>query len=155
MSKLKGVVLRHYEREITELRANPDMASQYLKAAMESLDDPDDRASGLLALRTVAEAYGGLGAVAAEAGISRKVAVSCAVAKRQPDAEDLAGRPELVGMPVGGTRAPCPRLISNSSGDIFRRSKAADFGKALAFVQSSHHWRDGGIAHRRRMGGAN
>ncbi len=34
--------------------------------------DPDDRAAGLLALRTVAEAYGGLGAVAAEAGISRE-----------------------------------------------------------------------------------
>jgi len=36
-----------------------------IKAAMESLDNPDDRAAGLLALRTVAEAYGGLGAVAA------------------------------------------------------------------------------------------
>jgi hypothetical protein len=35
---------------------------------MESLDNPDDRAAGLLALRTVAEAYAGLGAVAAEAG---------------------------------------------------------------------------------------
>lgn len=40
--------------------------------ALESLDDPKDRAGGLLALRTVAEAYGGLAAVAAEAGISRE-----------------------------------------------------------------------------------
>jgi DNA-binding phage protein len=46
-------------------------AGEYLKAAMESLDNPDERAAGLLALRTVAEAYGGLAAVAAEAGISR------------------------------------------------------------------------------------
>ena len=45
---------------------------EYLKAALESLEDPDDRAAGLLALRTEAEAYGGLGAVAAEAGISRE-----------------------------------------------------------------------------------
>ena len=40
---------------------------------MESLDNPDERTAGLLALRTVAEAYGGLGAAAAEAGISREV----------------------------------------------------------------------------------
>ncbi|MCA8300399.1 transcriptional regulator [Burkholderia seminalis] len=47
-------------------------AVAYLRVAMESLDDPDNRAAGLLALRTVAEAYGGLGAVTAEAGISRE-----------------------------------------------------------------------------------
>lgn len=62
----------HHEREVEELRADRELAVQYLKAAMESLDDPDERGAGLLALRTVAEAYGGLGAVAAEAGISRE-----------------------------------------------------------------------------------
>ena len=71
MSTLKGVV-SHHDREMAELRADRDLAVKYLKAAMESLDDPDDRAGSLLALRTVAEAYGGLGAVAAEAGISRE-----------------------------------------------------------------------------------
>lgn len=54
------------------MRADRDLAVEYLKAAMESLDGPENRAAGLLALRTVAEAYGGLGAVAAEAGISRE-----------------------------------------------------------------------------------
>jgi probable addiction module antidote protein len=62
----------HHEREVAELRADRKLALEYLKAAMEALDDPDDRAAGLLALRTVAESYGGLGAVAAEAGISRE-----------------------------------------------------------------------------------
>ena len=71
MSQLKGVV-SHHEREIAELRADRELAVAYLKAAMESLDDPDERAAGLLALRTVAEAHGGLEAVAAEAGISRE-----------------------------------------------------------------------------------
>lgn len=71
MRKVKGAV-SHHEAEIAELRADPELAVQYLKAAMESLDNPDERAAGLLALRTVAEAYGGLGAVAAEAGISRE-----------------------------------------------------------------------------------
>ena len=36
---------------------------------MESLDNPEERAGGLIGLRTVAEAYGGLEAVAADAGI--------------------------------------------------------------------------------------
>ena len=42
------------------------------KVAMTSLDDPDNRRAGLLARRTVAEAYGGLGQVASEAGISHE-----------------------------------------------------------------------------------
>lgn len=62
----------HHEAEIEELRADRELAVAYLKAAMEELDDPDNRAAGLLALRAVAEAYGGLGAVAAQAGISRE-----------------------------------------------------------------------------------
>ncbi len=71
MRKLKGAV-SHHEREVAELREDRGLAIEYLQAAMESLDDPNDRAAGLLALRTVAEAYGGLGVVAAEAGISRE-----------------------------------------------------------------------------------
>ena len=58
--KLKAAV-SHHKREVEELRADSELAIEYLKAAMESLDDPDDRAAGLIALRTVAEAYGGLG----------------------------------------------------------------------------------------------
>ena len=63
MSKVKAAV-SHHEREISELRADRELAVEYLKAAMEALDNPDDRAGGLLALRAVAEAYGGLAAVA-------------------------------------------------------------------------------------------
>ena len=55
MKKIKGVV-PHHDAEIAELRNDRELAVEYLKAAMESLDDPDDRAAGLLALRTVAEA---------------------------------------------------------------------------------------------------
>ncbi|KWH54615.1 DNA-binding protein [Burkholderia anthina] len=69
MNKLKGAV-SHHDAEVAELGADRELAVAYLRVAMESLDDPDNRAAGLLALRTVAEAYGGLGAVAA--GISRE-----------------------------------------------------------------------------------
>ena len=67
MSRKRAAAVAHHAIEIDELRADRELAVEYLKAAMESLDDPDDRAAGLLALRTVAEAYGGLGAVAREA----------------------------------------------------------------------------------------
>ena len=71
MGKLKNAV-SHHEAEVAELRADRELTCEYLKAAMESLDDPDNRAAGLVALRTVAEAYGGLGAIAVDAGISRE-----------------------------------------------------------------------------------
>jgi len=71
MKKLIGAV-SHHEREIAELSADRELAIEFLKAALEAIDNPDDRAGGLLALRTVAEAYGGLAYVAAEAGISRE-----------------------------------------------------------------------------------
>lgn len=71
MRKLVGAV-SHHEREIEELREDRKFAVEYLKAAFESLENPEDRGGGLLMLRALAEAYGGLGAVAARAGISRE-----------------------------------------------------------------------------------
>ncbi|MGO8933297.1 MAG: DNA-binding protein [Terracidiphilus sp.] len=60
------------EWEIKQLRSNPDLGVEYLKVALECLQDPNDRGASLLMLRAIAEAYGGLGAVAAKAGISRE-----------------------------------------------------------------------------------
>ena len=62
MNKPIGMV-SHHAAEVAELRADRELAVAYLKAAVESLDDPDDRASGLTALGAVAEAYGGLAVV--------------------------------------------------------------------------------------------
>ncbi|MBF0305198.1 MAG: putative addiction module antidote protein [Alphaproteobacteria bacterium] len=94
---LTGVV-SHHEAEVAELRANRELAVEYLKAAMESLDDPDDRAAGLLALRTVAEAYGGLGAVAAEAGISREALYRALSPKGNPTLKTLLAVLKTVGL---------------------------------------------------------
>lgn len=71
MKKLVGVASYH-EWEVEELRRDREFAIEYVNGALESLADPDDRAVGLIMLRAVAEAYGGLGAVAAQAGISRE-----------------------------------------------------------------------------------
>jgi len=62
----------HDERSIEELREDCGYAVALLQLAMESLDNPEERGGALLSMRAVAEAYGGLGAVAAQAGISRE-----------------------------------------------------------------------------------
>jgi probable addiction module antidote protein len=97
MRQPKGVI-SHHESEVAELRADRDLAVEYLKAAMESLDDPENRAAGLLALRTVAEAYGGLGAVAAETGISRESLYRALSPKGNPTLKTLLAVLKTVGM---------------------------------------------------------
>ncbi len=97
MKRLKDVV-SHHEREVAELHADRELAVEYLKAAMAALDDPDDRAGGLLALRTVAEAYGGLGAVAAEAGISRESLYRALSPKGNPTLKTLLAVLKAVGL---------------------------------------------------------
>ncbi len=59
----------HEEETIKELRASHEFAVEYLRAALAELDDPEHRATGLSALRDLAQAYGGLGTIAMEAGI--------------------------------------------------------------------------------------
>jgi probable addiction module antidote protein len=94
---LKGAV-SHHEMEIAELRKDRELAVEYLKAAMESLGDPEERAGGLLALRTVAEAYGGLGAVAEDAGISRESLYRALSPKGNPTLKTLLAVLKAVGM---------------------------------------------------------
>lgn len=97
MKKLKSA-RSHHSQEVAELRADRELAVEYLKAAMESLDDPHDRAAGLIALRTVAEAYGGLGAVAAEAGISREALYRSLSPSGNPTLKTLLAVLKAVGM---------------------------------------------------------
>lgn len=59
MTTPEGAV-SHHEAEIAELRADRELAEEYLKAAMESLHDPDHRAGCLIALRALAQAHGEL-----------------------------------------------------------------------------------------------
>ena len=97
MKHPKGIT-SHHQSEVAELRSDRKLAVEYLKAAMESLDDPENRAAGLLALRTVAEAYGGLAAVAAEAGISRESLYRALSPKGNPTLKTLLAVLKTVGM---------------------------------------------------------
>lgn len=98
MTRKVVAAVSHRMREVAELGADRGLAVEYLKAAMESLDDPEDRAAGLLALRTVAEAYGGLAFVAAEAGISRESLYRALSAKGNPTLKTLLAVLKAVGM---------------------------------------------------------
>jgi DNA-binding phage protein len=60
----------HDECMIRELRANPKFAAEYLKAALEDTEEP---AVLLIALRRIAEARGGIAKVAKAAGLKLTV----------------------------------------------------------------------------------
>ena len=62
--------ISHDEAIVKELRADPEFAAVYLKAAIEEAED-EPRVL-LIALRRIAEARGGLAKVAKAAGIERE-----------------------------------------------------------------------------------
>jgi probable addiction module antidote protein len=103
MKKLVGVS-SHHEWEVQELQKDREFAVEYLKAAMEALDNPEERGGGLLALRSVAEAYGGLGAVAAQAGISRESLYRTLSPKGNPTLKTLVAVLRSVGLRLSVTR---------------------------------------------------
>ena len=62
------------------------------------MDDPEHRAVGLLALRNVADAYGGLAAVAQEAGITREALYRALSPTGNPTLKTLLAVLGVVGM---------------------------------------------------------
>lgn len=115
MKRMVGVV-SHHEREIEELREDRELAVEYLKAAMESLDKPEERGGGLLALRAVAEAYGGLGAVAAQAGISRESLYRALSPKGNPTLKTLVAVLKTLGLRLTVTQLQ-PGAKRSKTGD--------------------------------------
>jgi len=61
--------ISHDEAMVQSLRTDPELAVEYLKAALEADDDPKIL---LMALRRIAEARGGIAQVAKRAGIERE-----------------------------------------------------------------------------------
>jgi probable addiction module antidote protein len=102
MRKLVGAV-SHHEREVEELREDREFAVEYLKAALESLDNPEERGASLLMLRALAEAYGGLGSVAAAAGISRESLYRTLSPKGNPTLKTLVAVLAAVGLRLSVT----------------------------------------------------
>jgi probable addiction module antidote protein len=92
------VGVSHDERSIEELREDRGYAVALLQLAMESLDNPKERGGALLSIRAVAEAYGGLGAIAAQAGISRESLYRSLSPKGNPTLKTLVAVLKTLGL---------------------------------------------------------
>jgi probable addiction module antidote protein len=82
------------------------LAVECLKTALESLDNPDERGASLLMLRALAEAYGGLGAVAKQAGISRESLYRSLSPKGNPTLKTLIAVVNTMGLRLTVVEAP-------------------------------------------------
>ena len=115
-SKLVGVG-SHHEWEVQELREDRKFAIEYAKVAIEGLSNPEELGGSLLCLRAVAEAYGGLGAVAAQAGISRESLYRALSPKGNPTLKTLVAVLKSVGLRLSVTQAPQVRARKSNAKD--------------------------------------
>jgi probable addiction module antidote protein len=95
-SKAKDVTsVSDDECVIRELREDPKFAVEYLKVALEDSEEP---AVLLIALRRIAEARGGIAKVAKAAGIERESLYRALSAKGNPRLSTLVAVTKAVGL---------------------------------------------------------
>lgn len=87
--------ISHNESVIRDLRENPKLAVEYLKAALADADDPK---ALLVALRRVAEARGGVAKVAKAAGIERESLYRALSARGNPRLSTLVAVTKAIGL---------------------------------------------------------
>jgi probable addiction module antidote protein len=85
----------HDEAVVRELRADPEFAAEYLRAA---LGDGDEPGTLLIALRRVAEARGGIAKIAKAAGVERESLYRALSARGNPRLSTLAAVAKAVGL---------------------------------------------------------
>jgi probable addiction module antidote protein len=87
--------ISHDEAIIRELRDDPEFAAEYLRAALEEDDEP---AVLLLALRHIAEARGGIAKVAKAAGLERESLYRALSRRGNPRLSTLVAVTKAVGL---------------------------------------------------------
>jgi probable addiction module antidote protein len=87
--------ISHDEAMIRELRDDPEFAAEYLRAALEEDDEP---AVLLLALRHIAKARGGIVKVAKAAGIERESLYRALSRRGNPRLSTLVAVTKAVGL---------------------------------------------------------
>jgi probable addiction module antidote protein len=87
--------ISHDRATIRELRDDPKLAAEYLRAALEEGDEPGVL---LIALRRVAEARGGIAKVARAAGIQRESLYRALSARGNPRLSTLFAVTKAVGL---------------------------------------------------------
>ncbi|MBF1800101.1 addiction module antidote protein [Alloalcanivorax profundimaris] len=81
---------KHDEAVVAMLRENPAMATDYLRTALDELDEPGGEPAFLLALRHVVEARGGMATVAERARLSRESLYRALSPKGNPTLRTMA-----------------------------------------------------------------
>lgn len=112
----------YHEIEIRMLRDDRELGILYLKDALESLNNPEERAGALLSIRAIAEAYGGFAKIAAQAGISRESLYRSLSPKGNPTLKTLIAVMNAVGMRLSAIEAPRKKSVRPK---VQRRSVAA------------------------------
>jgi probable addiction module antidote protein len=92
---MKKTSISHEQALVEELRQSPEFAAEYLKAAMEDMDEPRVL---LIALRQIAEARGGVAKVAKAAGIQRESLYRALSARGNPRLSTLLAVAKAVGL---------------------------------------------------------
>ncbi len=104
MNAKKSSVSRHYDDAVVELlKADPQLANEYLAAAMDEATEPGGQAALLGALRHVAEAQG-MAAVAERAGIPRESLYRALSPKGNPTIKTLLAVLGAAGLHLAVTR---------------------------------------------------
>ncbi|WP_082779224.1 MULTISPECIES: helix-turn-helix domain-containing transcriptional regulator [Burkholderiaceae] len=87
-----------YARLLTDLSTDRELVVTYVKTAMQNISNTDDKGAGLIALRLVVEAYGGLGAVSKATGVSRATVYRTLSADGNPRLDTLIALLQIVGL---------------------------------------------------------
>ena len=104
MTANKQPASRPHDAAVVELlKADPDIANEYLAAALEESDEPGGQAALLAALRHVAEAQG-MAAVAERAGIPRESLYRALGPKGNPTVKTLLAVLGAAGLHLAVTR---------------------------------------------------
>lgn len=91
----KTASISHEKALIEEIRRDPEFAAEYIRAALEDTDEPRVL---LVALRQVAEAWGGLAKVAEAAGVQRESLYRALSPKGNPRLSTLQAVTKALGL---------------------------------------------------------
>ena len=99
MNKFNKASISNRDAMLRDLRADPEYAAECVKVALEEMEDPATCAAALLALRTVAEAYG-MAKVAEDAGIQRESLYRALSPSGNPTLKTLMAVMKAVGLRI-------------------------------------------------------
>jgi len=88
MTQRAGITFKEWEQET--IGNDRELAIACLQHALQNLHNPEERAACLLSIRAVAEACGGMAAIASEAGLSRESLYRALSPKGNPTLKTLA-----------------------------------------------------------------